>query len=117
MFLSLAGLRRTVPTLYVFSTTSLYSMIRVVVTSVPAAALHNYSTIKENLLNGPTQVEVERGKSQLKASLLLSLDGSTATAEDVGRQLVTSGRRMTPKQIESTVDAVTSDEIKRVAHL
>jgi mitochondrial-processing peptidase subunit beta len=63
----------------------------------------------------PTDVEVERAKSQLKAGLLLGLDGSTAIAEDIGRQLVTSGRRMTPKQIENAVDAVTTDEIKRVA--
>ncbi|KAF8895118.1 Metalloenzyme, LuxS/M16 peptidase-like protein [Infundibulicybe gibba] len=63
----------------------------------------------------PTQVEVERAKSQLKAGLLLSLDGTTAVAEDIGRQLVTSGQRMTPKQIENAVDAVTVDEIKRVA--
>ena len=63
----------------------------------------------------PTDVEVERAKSQLKASLLLSLDGSTAVAEDIGRQLVTSGRRMSPKQIEQAIDAVTPAEIKRVA--
>jgi processing peptidase subunit beta len=31
----------------------------------------------------PTLAEVERAKSQLKASLLLSLDGTTAIAEDV----------------------------------
>lgn len=31
----------------------------------------------------PTSVEVERAKSQLKASLLLGLDGTTAVAEDV----------------------------------
>jgi len=36
-------------------------------------------------------------------------------AEDIGRQLVTSGRRLTPKQIENAVDAVTPTEIKRVA--
>ncbi|TFK39069.1 Metalloenzyme, LuxS/M16 peptidase-like protein [Crucibulum laeve] len=63
----------------------------------------------------PTQVEVERAKSQLKAGLLLGLDGTTAVAEDIGRQLVTSGRRFTPQQIEQAVDAVTVDEIKRVA--
>lgn len=63
----------------------------------------------------PTVVEVERAKSQLKASLLLSLDGTTAIAEDIGRQLVTSGRRMSPKQIEFAVDAVTPAEIQRVA--
>ncbi|KAH9912726.1 mitochondrial processing peptidase beta subunit [Epithele typhae] len=64
----------------------------------------------------PTEVEVERAKSQLKASLLLTLDGSTAIAEDIGRQLVTSGRRMTPKQTEFLVDSVTVDDIKRVAN-
>ena len=63
----------------------------------------------------PTDVEVERAKSQLKASMLLGLDGTTAIAEDVGRQLVTSGRRMTPKQIEFAIDAVTPEEIQRVA--
>lgn len=63
----------------------------------------------------PTEVEVERAKSQLKAGLLLGLDGTTAVAEDIGRQLVTSGRRMTPQQIENAVNAVTVEEIKRVA--
>lgn len=74
-------------------------------------------TLKEwtRMSIGPNEVEVERAKSQLKASLLLSLDGTTAVAEDIGRQLVTSGRRMTPQQIENAVDAVSSADIKRVA--
>ncbi|KAI9064625.1 LuxS/MPP-like metallohydrolase [Trametes sanguinea] len=74
-------------------------------------------TLKEwtRMSIAPTEVEVERAKSQLKASLLLTLDGTTAIAEDIGRQLVTSGRRMTPKQIEFAVDSVTVDDIKRVA--
>ncbi|KDQ11106.1 hypothetical protein BOTBODRAFT_190057 [Botryobasidium botryosum FD-172 SS1] len=63
----------------------------------------------------PTDIEVQRAKSQLKASLLLGLDGTTAIAEDIGRQLVTTGRRFTPKQIENAVDAVTPAEIQRVA--
>ncbi|KIY53677.1 hypothetical protein FISHEDRAFT_63282 [Fistulina hepatica ATCC 64428] len=63
----------------------------------------------------PTEVEVERAKSQLKAGLLLALDGTTAVAEDVGRQLVTTGRVMTPAETEAAVDAVTPADIKRVA--
>ena len=63
----------------------------------------------------PTIGEVERAKSQLKASLLLSLDGTTAIAEDIGRQLVTTGKRYTPKEIERYVDAITPEDIKRVA--
>merc|ERR1711959_401153 len=59
--------------------------------------------------------EVERAKAQLKASLLLGLDGTTAVAEDIGRQLVTAGRRLAPKEIEAAVDAVTTADIQRVA--
>nr|ODN86164.1 mitochondrial-processing peptidase subunit beta [Cryptococcus depauperatus CBS 7841]ODN94511.1 mitochondrial-processing peptidase subunit beta [Cryptococcus depauperatus CBS 7855] len=63
----------------------------------------------------PTIAEVERAKSQLKASLLLGLDGTTAIAEDIGRQLITTGKRYTPREIERYVDAVTPAEIQRVA--
>jgi processing peptidase subunit beta len=84
--------------------------------------LHNiddlvHFTLKEwtRMSTGPTITEVERAKSQLKASLLLSLDGFTAIAEDIGRQLVTTGRRYTPKQIENAVNAVSVEDIQRVA--
>jgi predicted Zn-dependent peptidase len=42
-------------------------------------------TLKEwtRMSLSPTTAEVERAKSQLKASLLLGLDGTTAIAEDV----------------------------------
>jgi mitochondrial-processing peptidase subunit beta len=74
-------------------------------------------TLKEwtRMSVGPTEVEVERAKSQLKAGLLLGLDGTTAVAEDIGRQIVTSGKRLTPQEIEIAVDAVTVDQIKAVA--
>ena len=74
-------------------------------------------TLKEwsRMSMAPVDSEVERAKSQLKASLLLTLDGSTAIAEDIGRQLVTTGRRMSPRQIESAVDAVSTADIQRVA--
>ena len=63
----------------------------------------------------PTMVEVERAKSQLKASLLLRLDGTTAIAEDIRRQLVTSGQRMMPRQIKNVIDVINPNEIKHVA--
>ncbi|KAK7053819.1 Metalloenzyme, LuxS/M16 peptidase-like protein [Favolaschia claudopus] len=76
-----------------------------------------HSTLREwtRMSMEPTIVEVERAKSQLKAGLLLGLDGTTAIAEDIGRQIVTTGRRMSPIQIEQAVDAVTLDDITRVA--
>jgi mitochondrial-processing peptidase subunit beta len=74
-------------------------------------------TLKEwqRMSYAPTAGEVERAKSQLKASLLLGLDGTTAIAEDIGRQLVTSGKRLTPQEIEAKIDSVTPNEIQRVA--
>jgi hypothetical protein len=58
---------------------------------------------------------VERAKAQLKASLLLGLDGTTAIAEDIGRQLVTAGKRYTPQEIQAAIDSIGVQDIQRVA--
>lgn len=63
-----------------------------------------------------TEAEVERAKAQLKASILLSLDGTTAVAEDIGRQIITTGRRMSPGEIERVIDAVTEKDVMDFAN-
>jgi predicted Zn-dependent peptidase len=63
-----------------------------------------------------TEAEVERAKAQLRASLLLSLDSTTPVAEDIGRQLVTTGRRMSPEEIEKVVGSVSVADVRRVAN-
>jgi processing peptidase subunit beta len=63
-----------------------------------------------------SEAEVERAKAQLRASLLLSLDSTTPVAEDIGRQLVTTGRRMSPEEIEKVVGGVTVADVRRVAN-
>jgi processing peptidase subunit beta len=63
------------------------------------------------LCTNVSAAETERAKAQLKASILLSLDGTTAVAEDIGRQLVTTGRRMAPNEIERKIDAITEKDI------
>ena len=55
--------------------------------------------------------EVERAKAQLKASILLSLDGTTAVAEDIGRQIITTGRRFSPQDIEEAVGKITEKDV------
>lgn len=55
--------------------------------------------------------EVERAKAQLRASILLSLDGTTAVAEDTGRQIVTTGRRLSPQDIERVIDGITEKHV------
>ena len=67
------------------------------------------------LVHTPSDEEVERAKVNLKASLLMSLDGNSNVTEDIGRQMLTYGRRMTPAEIFSRIDAVTTSDIKATA--
>lgn len=54
-------------------------------------------------------------KNQLKMNLLAHLDGSTVIAEDIGRQLLTYGRRMHPVEMMARIDAVDAAQIKQTA--
>ena len=58
-----------------------------------------------------SEEEVNRAKARLKASLLLSLDGTTAIAEDIGRQIVTTGRRLSPEEVFEQVNKITKNDI------
>lgn len=62
-----------------------------------------------------SEAETERAKAQLKASILLSLDGTTATAEDIGRQIITTGRRLAPEEVERVVGAITEKDVMEFA--
>lgn len=62
-----------------------------------------------------TDAETERAKQQLKASILLSLDGTTSVAEDIGRQIITTGRRLSPEEVERVVGAITAQDVMRFA--
>jgi processing peptidase subunit beta len=75
-------------------------------------ALREWSRLSSSV----TGAEVERAKAQLKASILLSLDGTTAVAEDIGRQIVTTGRRMSPGEIERVIDAITEKDVMDFAN-
>ncbi|KAJ6371251.1 hypothetical protein OIU77_001702 [Salix suchowensis] len=52
----------------------------------------------------------------LKSSLLLHVDGTSPVAEDIGRQLLTYGRRIPFAELFARIDAVDSSTIKRVAN-
>ncbi|KAF2454618.1 mitochondrial processing peptidase beta subunit [Lineolata rhizophorae] len=58
-----------------------------------------------------SEAETERAKAQLKASMLLSLDGTTAVAEDIGRQIITTGRRLSPEDVEREVGRITEKDV------
>ncbi|KAK8192436.1 Metalloenzyme, LuxS/M16 peptidase-like protein [Phyllosticta paracitricarpa] len=62
-----------------------------------------------------TEAETERAKAQLKASILLSLDGTTTTAEDIGRQIITTGRRLTPEEVERVISQISEKDVMEFA--
>ncbi|KAK3672734.1 Mitochondrial-processing peptidase subunit beta [Recurvomyces mirabilis] len=62
-----------------------------------------------------SEAETERAKAQLKASILLSLDGTTAVAEDIGRQIITTGRRLAPEEVERAVESVKAADVMKFA--
>ncbi|KAH7445168.1 hypothetical protein KP509_02G110100 [Ceratopteris richardii] len=60
--------------------------------------------------------DVVRARNQLKACLLLHLDGTSAIAEDIGRQMLTYGRRLPLTELFARIDAVSAATVKRVAN-
>lgn len=67
------------------------------------------------LVHAPSEEEVQRAKMHLKASMLMGLDGHSNVAEDIGRQLLTYGRRMTPAEMFHRIDSVTVADIRATA--
>lgn len=68
------------------------------------------------LCHNVTDQEVERAKTQLKANMLMQLDSYSQTAEDIGRQILTYGRRMSNAELFSRIDALTTADVKATAN-
>ncbi|MGE0855997.1 MAG: M16 family metallopeptidase, partial [Hyphomicrobiaceae bacterium] len=65
--------------------------------------------------NGATDAEVQRSKAQLKVGLLMSLESSSARAEQMARHLISHGRIIGTDELIGRVDAVTPDDIRAFA--
>ncbi|OBA21642.1 hypothetical protein METBIDRAFT_12127 [Metschnikowia bicuspidata var. bicuspidata NRRL YB-4993] len=72
------------------------------------AVLNEWARLKAGQISDE---EVERSKAQLKASLVLALDDSTAIAEDIGRQLVNTGYRLSPEDVFERVENITKEDV------
>lgn len=77
-----------------------------------------YSVMYEvtKLCHKVSQDDVVRARNQLKSSLLLHMDGSSPVAEDIGRQLLTYGRRIPYPELFARIDAVDASAVKRAAN-
>jgi processing peptidase subunit beta len=60
--------------------------------------------------------DVERAKIVLKVTLLMGLDGNTNVCEDIGRQLLNYGQRLTPAEIFLRIEVLMADNVRAAAH-
>ncbi|RWS11172.1 mitochondrial-processing peptidase subunit beta-like protein [Dinothrombium tinctorium] len=61
-----------------------------------------------------SETDVNRAKNILKTNMLLQLDGSTPTCEDIGRQMLCYGRRIPIPEMEARINAVTAKTVQDV---
>ncbi|XP_014261500.1 mitochondrial-processing peptidase subunit beta-like [Cimex lectularius] len=61
-----------------------------------------------------TQAEVDRAKNVLKSNMLLMLDGTTPVCEDIGRQMLSYGRRVPLYELEQRIDCLTAQQVQDV---
>lgn len=59
--------------------------------------------------------ELARAKAMTKSSLITNLESRAVVCEDLGRQILSSGKYMGPEQLVKSIDSVTEDDIRRVA--
>lgn len=62
-----------------------------------------------------TEVELKRAKTQIKASLLMSLESSSTTAEIIARQMLLFGRVIPTEEIVAKIEAITPAELQALA--
>jgi processing peptidase subunit beta len=68
-----------------------------------------------SLTTGVSDDDLARGKDQLKFNMLQQMDGTSPTAEEIGRQLLTLGRRMNLAETFERIDAIEVSDVSRVA--
>lgn len=59
-------------------------------------------------------VELEQAKVNVKSQLLFNMDGSSNTAEDIGRQVLYHGRRVPLEEMYNRIDDVTPSNVQEV---
>jgi processing peptidase subunit beta len=75
-------------------------------------------TIQEEIValtTGVADEDLEAAKAQLKYNMMLQMDGTSPNAEEIGRQMLAYGRRMSLAETFARIDAIEADDVTRVA--
>ncbi|HVA14485.1 MAG TPA: pitrilysin family protein [Stellaceae bacterium] len=67
------------------------------------------------LVDGLSGDELARARAQLKAGLLMSMEGTTARCEQQASHMLIHGRPLEPRELVEHIDAVDEDAVIRVA--
>lgn len=97
-----------------YTDTGLWGVYLVADSSTLDSAVNAVLSEWQRLSRSVSEHEVTRAKNLLLTNMLLMLDGSTPTCEDIGRQMLCYGRRLPPTELEMRINAVTADDIRRV---
>jgi len=77
-----------------------------------------FGTVQEELValtTGTSDEDLAAAKAQLKYSMLLQMDGTSPNAEEIGRQILAYGRRMSLAETFARIDAIEASDVQRVA--
>lgn len=99
----------------IFSDSSLFGTYG---TCAPNVAGHLVNVISQEAVKmaGPVDAtELLRAKNQLKSGVFFQLESRGLQLEDIGRQVITYNKFQTPQQIAEQIDAITEEDIRRVA--
>jgi len=87
-------------------------------------SLHSYEEAAEliqilqdemvSLCTGVSDDDLVRAKAQLKFNMVQQMDGTSPTAEEIGRQTLTFGRRMPLAETFARIDEIEVADVKRV---
>lgn len=75
-------------------------------------------TIQEELVAMTTGVSEDAllaAKAQLKFNMMSQMDGTSPNAEEIGRQMLVYGRRMSLAETFARIDGIEADDVTRVA--
>lgn len=73
------------------------------------------SELEDVAVRGPSAAELHRAKAQLKAGLLISLESSSARAEQMARHMLAYGRIVGADELIRKVDAVSGEDVGHFA--